>query len=88
MTTRRSRIACSVAVPSSGTGYVHLVGIDPDHRRRRVGKALYEHFAEACKREGLGKLKAIGVASAQRHTAAPDIPTIAEQALPGFEAMA
>ena len=35
-----------------------------------------------------GKLKAIGVASLQRHTAAPELPTIAEQGYPGFQAMA
>lgn len=35
-----------------------------------------------------GKLKAIGVASLQRHPAAPDIPTIAEQGYPGFQATA
>lgn len=35
-----------------------------------------------------GKLKAIGVSSLKRHPAAPDIPTIAEQDLAGFEAMA
>jgi tripartite-type tricarboxylate transporter receptor subunit TctC len=33
-----------------------------------------------------GKLKAIAVTSAQRSPAAPDIPTIAESGLPGFEA--
>ena len=62
-----------LAVTSSGTAYVHLVGIDPDHRRKQVGKALYEHFARACKREGLTKLKAIGMigheASWKFHTA-------------------
>ena len=35
-----------------------------------------------------GKLRAIGVASLRRHPAAPDVPTIAEQGYPGFEAMA
>ena len=35
-----------------------------------------------------GKLKAIGVASLQRHAAAPEVPTIAEQGYPGFEAKA
>jgi len=35
-----------------------------------------------------GKLKAIGVSSLQRHPAAPEIPTIAEQGYPGFEAKA
>jgi tripartite-type tricarboxylate transporter receptor subunit TctC len=35
-----------------------------------------------------GKLKGIGVASLRRHPAASEIPTIAEQDQPGFEAMA
>jgi tripartite-type tricarboxylate transporter receptor subunit TctC len=34
-----------------------------------------------------GKLRALGVTSAQRSPAAPDIPTIAEQGLPGFDAV-
>jgi tripartite-type tricarboxylate transporter receptor subunit TctC len=34
-----------------------------------------------------GKLRALGITSARRATAAPDIPTIAEVALPGYEAM-
>jgi tripartite-type tricarboxylate transporter receptor subunit TctC len=34
-----------------------------------------------------GKLRALGVTSAARSPAAPDIPTIAEQGLPGFEAV-
>ena len=34
-----------------------------------------------------GKLRALGVTSAQRSAAAPDIPTIAEQGLPGFDAV-
>ena len=35
-----------------------------------------------------GKLKAIAVTSAQRSPVAPDIPTIAESGLPGYEAIA
>ncbi|MEO7405199.1 MAG: tripartite tricarboxylate transporter substrate binding protein [Burkholderiales bacterium] len=35
-----------------------------------------------------GKLRAIGITSAQRSAAAPDIPTIAEQGFPGYEASA
>jgi tripartite-type tricarboxylate transporter receptor subunit TctC len=35
-----------------------------------------------------GKLKALGVTSAQRSPRLPDIPTIAETALPGYEAIA
>ena len=34
-----------------------------------------------------GKLRALGVTSARRSAAAPDIPTIAETGLPGFEAV-
>jgi len=34
-----------------------------------------------------GKLKALGVSTAQRSSAVPDIPTIAEGGLPGYEAM-
>jgi tripartite-type tricarboxylate transporter receptor subunit TctC len=34
-----------------------------------------------------GKLKAIGLASLQRSTALPQVPTIAEQGLPGFQAV-
>ena len=34
-----------------------------------------------------GKLRALGVASLQRSSAMPDVPTVAEQNLPGFEAV-
>lgn len=34
-----------------------------------------------------GKLKSFGITSAQRSPIAPDLPTIAEQGLPGFEGM-
>jgi tripartite-type tricarboxylate transporter receptor subunit TctC len=34
-----------------------------------------------------GKLRALGVTSAKRSQAAPDIPTLAESGLPGFEAV-
>src|SRR6185436_17491388 len=33
-----------VAPTSPKVAYVHLVGIHPDHRRRGVGKELYEQF--------------------------------------------
>ncbi|MGH8619802.1 MAG: tripartite tricarboxylate transporter substrate-binding protein, partial [Burkholderiales bacterium] len=33
-----------------------------------------------------GRLRALGMAGAKRSPAAPDIPTVAEQGLPGFEA--
>lgn len=40
-------------------GYVHLVGIHPDYRRRGVGKVLYQAFEEDCRQEGCSELKAI-----------------------------
>jgi GNAT superfamily N-acetyltransferase len=39
--------------------YVHLVGIHPDHRRRGVGKLLYEHFATHARAAGAVRAKAI-----------------------------
>ncbi len=40
-------------------GYVHLVGIHPDYRRRGVGKVLYQAFEEDCRAEGCESLKAV-----------------------------
>ncbi|APR83653.1 acetyltransferase [Minicystis rosea] len=45
--------------PDAAVGYVHLVGIHPDYRRRGVGKVLYASFEEDCRREGVRDLKAI-----------------------------
>lgn len=41
------------------TGYVHLVGIHPDHRRHGVGKELYKQFTDRCRACGVKRLKAI-----------------------------
>jgi GNAT superfamily N-acetyltransferase len=41
------------------TGYVHLVGIHPDYRRRGVGKLLYRTFEDDCRAVGCTRLKAI-----------------------------
>jgi len=41
------------------TGYVHLVGIHPDYRRRGVGRLLYERFTESCREAGCAAMKAI-----------------------------
>jgi GNAT superfamily N-acetyltransferase len=43
----------------SPTGYIHLVGIHPDYRRRGVGKGLYERFMETCTNAGVKRLKTI-----------------------------
>jgi GNAT superfamily N-acetyltransferase len=41
------------------TGYVHLVGIHPDFRRRGVGRLLYKAFTEKCRTAGCQRMKAI-----------------------------
>jgi GNAT superfamily N-acetyltransferase len=41
------------------TGYVHLVGIHTDFRRRGVGRLLYDHFAQECRAAQCVRLKAI-----------------------------
>ncbi|MCL2778166.1 MAG: GNAT family N-acetyltransferase [Polyangiaceae bacterium] len=45
------------------TGYVHFVGIHPDHRRKGVGRVLYETFTEHCQRLGCARMKAITTTS-------------------------
>ena len=47
-------------VPSPAlTGYVHLVGIHPEYRRRGVGRLLYDRFTEECQAAGCVRMKAI-----------------------------
>jgi GNAT superfamily N-acetyltransferase len=41
------------------SGYVHLVGIHPDYRRRGVGRTLYDRFTRDCQAAGCVGLKAI-----------------------------
>jgi GNAT superfamily N-acetyltransferase len=45
--------------PDASVGYVHLVGIHPDYRRRGVARLLYTAFERDCAREGCRSLKAI-----------------------------
>lgn len=45
--------------PEKPTGYVHLVGIHPDYRRRGVGRLLYNTFTDECRAAGCVRMKAI-----------------------------
>jgi len=45
------------------TGYVHLVGIHPERRRKGVGRVLYEKFTQACRNAGCTRMKAITTAA-------------------------
>jgi GNAT superfamily N-acetyltransferase len=48
-----------VAERPERTGYVQLVGISPNHRRKGVGRVLYEKFTQACRNAGCIRMKAI-----------------------------
>lgn len=48
-----------VAQEPERTGYVHLVGIHPEFRRRGVGRLLYQTFTEECRTAGCTRMKAI-----------------------------
>jgi GNAT superfamily N-acetyltransferase len=45
--------------PDTRVGYVHLVGIHPEYRRRGVARLLYAAFEDDCRSEGCSGLKAI-----------------------------
>ena len=45
--------------PDTRAGYVHLVGINPEFRRRGVGALLYRAFEDDCRHQGCLALKAI-----------------------------
>ncbi len=45
--------------PDAQVGYVHLVGIHPDYRRRGVARLLYAAFEDDCRSAGCAGLKAI-----------------------------
>jgi GNAT superfamily N-acetyltransferase len=40
-------------------GYVHLVGVHPEHRRRGVGRFAYTWFEAECRKRGCRQVKAI-----------------------------
>jgi tripartite-type tricarboxylate transporter receptor subunit TctC len=48
---------------------------------------MFLSMSSALKQVQAGKLRALGVASLQRSSSAPELPTVAEQGLPGFEAL-
>ena len=41
------------------TGYIHLVGIHTEFRRRGVGRLLYDTFTQKCQEGGCQRIKAI-----------------------------
>jgi GNAT superfamily N-acetyltransferase len=49
----------ATAADKTSTGYVHLVGIHPDYRRRGVGRLLYNTFTQGCRETKCVRMKAI-----------------------------
>ena len=49
---------------------------------------MFYHPAAVLPHMRAGRLRALGVSSAKRSAAAPDVPTLAEQGLPGFDLVA
>ncbi|MHB1089341.1 MAG: GNAT family N-acetyltransferase [Acidimicrobiales bacterium] len=41
------------------TAYIHFVGVEQEHRRRAVGRMLYESFFEQARNAGRDKVEAI-----------------------------
>ncbi|MDB6001837.1 MAG: bug, partial [Rhizobacter sp.] len=83
----------------SGELFNTMTGIDMDHIPYK-GRAsaipdllggrvtmMFDNMPSSLPLVRDGKLRALGVTSATRSAAAPEIPTIAEQGLPGFEAV-
>ncbi|MCU0657783.1 MAG: GNAT family N-acetyltransferase [Polyangiaceae bacterium] len=48
-----------VAPQTPPVGFVHLVGVDPAHRRRSIGRFLYSGFEAECRALGCTTAKAI-----------------------------
>ena len=83
----------------SGELFKSMTGIDMDHIPYK-GRAtaipdviggrvtmMFDNMPSSLPLVREGKLRALGVTSAQRSPAAPEIPTLAEQGLAGFEAV-
>jgi GNAT superfamily N-acetyltransferase len=48
-----------IAPLSPPVGFVHLIGVHPDHRRRSIGRHLYGGFEAECRARGCKSAKAI-----------------------------
>ncbi|MGH8664450.1 MAG: Bug family tripartite tricarboxylate transporter substrate binding protein [Burkholderiales bacterium] len=69
----------AVHIPYKGTGPALAALLGQEYHFNFMGLAAGARMAAT------GKLRALGITSAKRAPGLPDIPTIAEQGLPGFE---
>ena len=87
----QAHIAGEMLKSMAGVDMVHVPykGIAPAMNDLLGGQVsfMFLSMSSALKQVQTGKLRAVGVASLKRSSAAPDLPTIAEQGLPGFEAV-
>jgi tripartite-type tricarboxylate transporter receptor subunit TctC len=85
-------IAGEMLKAATGLDMIHVAykGVGPALNDVMGGQVtmFFSQMSSALPLVKQGKLKAIGIASLRRHPAATEIPTIAEQNLPGFEATA
>ncbi len=69
----------AVHIPYKGTGPALTALLGQEYHFNFMGLVAASRMAQA------GKLRALGITSLKRAPGLPDIPTIAEQGLPGFE---
>jgi len=87
----QAHLAGELLKSMTGTDLVHVPykGTGPALNDLMGGQVtmMFAQMSSALPHVRAGKLRALGVASLRRSTAAPDIPTVAEQGLAGFEAV-
>jgi tripartite-type tricarboxylate transporter receptor subunit TctC len=87
----QAHIAGEMLKSMAGVDMVHVPykGMAPAMNDLLGGQVTFMFLStsSALKQVQAGKLRALGVASLKRSLAAPDLPTIAEQGFPGFEAV-
>jgi tripartite-type tricarboxylate transporter receptor subunit TctC len=87
----QAHVAGEMLKSMAGVDMVHVAykGMAPAMNDLLGGQVsfMFLSMSSALKQVQAGKLRALGVASLQRSPAAPDLPTIAEQGFPGFEAL-
>lgn len=85
------RLAMEMLRQATGIDMVHVPykGGGPSMLALMAGEVqmLFTNQDQALPQVKAGKVRAIGVASAKRNPAYPDVPTIAEQGVPGFAAV-
>ena len=85
------RLAMEMLRQATGIDIVHVPykGGGPSMLALMAGEVqmLFSNQDQALPQVKAGKVRAIGIASATRNPAYPDVPTIAEQGVPGFAAV-